>query len=81
MQNAQNAQNTITVSNTVLRIDNKQRPFSNNFVQRTAQFVLYKGEQEVHAIVVCTQCSNEPGRVYYVAYNMHGVLMGCNTLN
>lgn len=74
-------QNTLQVSETVVKIANKERPFSNNFVQRKAEIVQFKGKDEIRATVLCTENSNEPGRIYATAYTMQGKMLECFTLN
>ncbi len=74
-------QNVITCNNVTLHIAKKQLPYSNNFVQQSATLQQYKGKDEVHAVVVCTNDSKEPLRMYSCIYSMKGVLLGCCTLN
>ena len=73
-------QNVVIGNGVKLAIANKQRPFSNNFVQHS---VIEQVEpNEVQAYVKCTTDSKEPGRIYFVAYcKFTGQLMECYTIN
>lgn len=73
--------NVITASNYTFTVAKKHLPFTNNFVQDSAQVEQYMGVDEVRAIVTCTQDSKEPGRIYSVIYSTKGKLIACNTLN
>jgi hypothetical protein len=78
-------QNEVTVSNAThciaLTIKGANRPFRNNFVQRSAKVITYNGKDEVLAFVTCTEDSEEPGRIYACAYSLKGKLIGCQTVN
>ena len=77
--------NTITVNTATHNISfvvaDAERPFSNNFVQNSAEIVQYDGQDEVFAYVTCTADSNEPGRIYACSYSLTEKLEGCNTVN
>lgn len=73
---------TFTQNNVTLQIKVLRLPFSNNFVQKgTAVLQKHNGVKEVHVDVLCTQTSQEPGRLYYCIYSTKGDLIACNTLN
>lgn len=73
--------NTVTAGNYNFVVKGGDRPFSNNFVQQSAEVVQYAGQDEVAAVVLCTSNSKEPGRKYFVQYSTQGRLQECNTLN
>jgi hypothetical protein len=75
------AQNTIKVYPYNLVINDKNKPFSNNFVVESAKIVKYYGQDEIACHVRCTSNSSEPGRLYFVQYSTNGVLQECHTLN
>ena len=73
--------NTVTAGNYNFVVKGENRPFSNNFVQQSAEVVQYAGQDEVACVVLCTGNSREPGRKYFVQYSTQGRLQECNTLN
>ena len=74
-------QNTIVYNNNAIKIASTQLPFSNNFVCKSVKLQKYNGVDELHCVVVCTNDSHEPLRMYFCAYSMTGELLACNTLN
>ena len=76
-------QNTVTNGSVTVKVNKKNLPFSNNFVQteyvRTVR--TRNGRDAFIVVVKCTTDSDEPGRVYACMYTQKGTLMGCNTLN
>lgn len=62
-------------------VKGSNRPFGNNFVLQRATVVQYEGQDEVEAVVLCTNDSKEPGRLYLCYFSTKGKLEGCNTLN
>lgn len=75
------AVNTVAAGKYNFVVTGSNRPFSNNFVVKSAKVVQYEGQDEIACTVLCTKDSNEPGRLYFAQYNTEGELMGCNTLN
>lgn len=79
----QNSTNILCVPNSVVTVTNKNRPFSNNFVQtkylRTER--TRNGRNAFVVIVKCTANSKEPGRSYICMYTAKGTLLACNTLD
>jgi len=73
--------NTVSAGSYNFVVKGKQRPFSNNFVVQSAKIVKYNGQDEIACVVLCTNDSKEPGRVYFVQYSTKGRLQECNTLN
>jgi len=73
--------NKVSAGSYNLVVKGKQRPFSNNFVVQSAKIVKYNGQDEIACVVLCTNDSKEPGRVYFVQYSTKGRLQECNTLN
>ena len=73
--------NTVSAGSYNLVVKGKQRPLSNNFVVQSAKIVQYNGQDEIACVVLCTNDSKEPGRVYFVQYSTKGRLQECNTLN
>lgn len=59
----------------------KELPFSNKFTASKVRIVQYKGVDEINLQALCTNDSNEPGRIYFCAYSLQGDLLACNTLN
>ena len=61
----------------------KRGPFGNLFTVRKAVIEQYqgKGPKELHAIVLCTDDSREPGRLYSVDWSLDGEMIACSTLN
>ena len=75
------AVNTVSVESYNFVVKGKNRPFSNNFVVQSAKVVQYAGQDEIACVVLCTDDSKEPGRLYFVQYSAKGQLQECNTLN
>lgn len=75
------AKNTVSAGQYNFVVTGKNRPFSNDFVVQSAKVVQYEGQDEVACVVLCTNTSKEPGRIYFAQYSTKGELMGCNTLN
>ena len=57
----------------------KRSPYGNNFKQK--HYVKPVGKNAHAVIVLCTEDSKEPGRVYYCVYTNKGALKECCTLN
>jgi hypothetical protein len=74
-------QNVVNANGFTIKVSKKQLPFSNNFVQYKAIAEQHE-PNEVQAYVQCTANSNEPGRIYFVAYSKtDGKLIECYTVN
>jgi hypothetical protein len=73
--------NTVTAGEYNFVVKGEHRPFSNDFVVQSAKVVQYAGQDEIACVVLCTDTSKEPGRVYFVQYSTKGRLQECNTLN
>ncbi len=73
--------NTVSVQNYNFVVKGDNRPFGNNFVVQSANIVKYNGQDEIACVVLCTDNSKEPGRLYSVQYSTKGVLQECCTLN
>ena len=76
----QSAKNVVSANGFAISVKKTQRPFSNNFVQ--IKNIEQVEPNEVQTYVLCTQDSNEPGRIYFVAYSKQtGELVECYTTN
>jgi hypothetical protein len=75
------AKNTVSAGAYNFVVQNKQRPFGNNFVVQSAKVVQYNGQDEIACFVLCTANSKEPGRIYFAQYTTAGELMECYTVN
>jgi hypothetical protein len=75
------AVNTVSVQNYNFVAKGDNRPFGNNFVVQSANIVKYNGQDEIACVVLCTDNSKEPGRLYAVQYSTKGRLQECCTLN
>ena len=73
--------NTVTAGEYNFVVKGEDRPFSNDFVVQQANITKYNGQDEIACVVLCTDTSKEPGRVYFVQYSTKGRLQECNTLN
>lgn len=73
--------NTVTAGEYNFVVTGSNKPFSNDFVVKSAKVVKYKGQDEIACVVLCTDTSKEPGREYFVQYSKDGMLYECNTLN
>ena len=72
--------NTVCADGFTLKVNKKNLPFGNTFVQHSV--LVQEEPAEVQAYVKCTSASREPGRVYFVAYSKAtGALLECYTLN
>jgi hypothetical protein len=76
----QSAQNVVSANGFAIKVSKAQLPFSNNFVQ--IKDIEQVEPNEVQTYVKCTSNSNEPGRIYFVAYSKAtGELVECYTTN
>ena len=73
--------NTINAAHYTLTISKANRPYKNSFTQKRASIIQLAGEDIIDAVVVCTERSEEPGRIYACYFNTKGKLIACDTLN
>ena len=76
-------ENTIVTPFVSVKVNKKNLPFGNTFVQR--KFVRTErtrnGRNAIVVYVTCTQNSKEPGRVYMCTFTEKGTLLSCITAN
>jgi hypothetical protein len=75
--------NTISNGTLTVTVNNKNRPYRNNFTQVEFLKMLRtrNGRDAMLVLVKCTADSTEPGRLYSVVYTLNGTMMSCNTEN